>query len=31
MEKFYEHYGKWRGLFFWMDLTKHWYDYDFPF
>ena len=25
IEKFYEHYGKWRGLFFWMDLTKNWH------
>ncbi len=31
IEKFYEPYGKWRGLFFWLDLTKHWYDHQFPF
>lgn len=31
IEKFYEPFGKWRGLFFWMDLTKNWYDKKFPF
>lgn len=31
IEKFYEKYGKWRGLFFWMDVTKHWYEHQFPF
>ncbi len=31
IEKFYEKYGKWRGLFFWMDVTKHWYEDQFPF
>jgi len=31
IEKFYEPFGKWRGLFFWLDLTKHWYDKKFPF
>jgi N-glycosylase/DNA lyase len=25
IEKFYDHYEKWRGLFFWMDVTKNWY------
>ncbi len=31
IEKFYEKYGKWRGLFFWMDVTKNWYEHQFPF
>lgn len=31
IEKFYDHYGKWRGLFFWMDVTKNWYEHKFPF
>ena len=31
IEKFYKPFGKWRGLFFWMDVTKHWYDKKFPF
>jgi N-glycosylase/DNA lyase len=31
IEKFYDHYGKWRGLFFWMDVTKNWYKHEFPF
>lgn len=31
IEKFYAPYGKWRGLFFWLDLTKQWYEKKFPF
>jgi 3-methyladenine DNA glycosylase/8-oxoguanine DNA glycosylase len=31
IEKYYEPFGKWRGLFFWLDVTKHWYDQKFPF
>ena len=31
IEKHYEPFGKLRGLFFWMDVTKQWYDQKFPF
>jgi 3-methyladenine DNA glycosylase/8-oxoguanine DNA glycosylase len=31
IERRYKTYGKWRGLFFWMEMTKHWYNYKFPF
>lgn len=31
IERHYEPYGKWRGLFFWLDVTKDWYDTEFPF
>jgi N-glycosylase/DNA lyase len=31
IEKFYAPFGKWKGLFFWLDVTKHWYDKKFPF
>ncbi len=31
IERFYEPFGSWRGLFFWMDLTKTWYDEKVPF
>lgn len=31
IEKFYEPFGKWRGLFFWMDVTKDWYEHEVPF
>ena len=31
IERKYKAYGKWRGLFFWMEMTKHWYDHKFPF
>jgi 3-methyladenine DNA glycosylase/8-oxoguanine DNA glycosylase len=27
----YVQYGKWRGLFFWLEMTKHWLDHKFPF
>lgn len=29
IEKFYDHYGKWRGLFFWLDVTKDWYKHQY--
>jgi len=28
--KFYEAYGKWAGLFFWMDVSEDWYRKDNP-
>jgi N-glycosylase/DNA lyase len=31
IEKFYEQFGEWKGLFFWMDVTKEWYERKFPF
>lgn len=31
IERRYMLYGKWRGLFFWLEMTKHWYDHEFPF
>ncbi|MBI5477095.1 MAG: DNA-3-methyladenine glycosylase 2 family protein [Ignavibacteriales bacterium] len=31
IENHYKHFGKWRGLFFWMDVTKDWYAKKFPF
>jgi 3-methyladenine DNA glycosylase/8-oxoguanine DNA glycosylase len=31
IEKRYRPYGKWKGLLFWMEMTKHWYDHKFPF
>jgi len=31
IEKHYAPFGKWKGLFFWMDVTKQWYDRKFPF
>jgi 3-methyladenine DNA glycosylase/8-oxoguanine DNA glycosylase len=31
IEKFYLPFGKWRGLFFWMDVTKDWYERESPF
>ncbi|HLB01114.1 MAG TPA: Fe-S cluster assembly protein HesB [Bacteroidota bacterium] len=26
IEKHYARFGEWKGLFFWMDLTKEWYE-----
>ncbi len=26
IEAFYDRFGKWRGLFFWLDVTKHWQE-----
>ncbi|MBI5020802.1 MAG: 3-methyladenine DNA glycosylase [Ignavibacteriales bacterium] len=31
IENYYKHFGRWRGLFFWMDVTKDWYSQEFPF
>ena len=31
IERRYESYGTWRGLFFWLEMTKHWFDHKFPF
>ena len=31
IERRYKPYGKWRGLFFWMEMTKHWLKHDVPF
>ena len=30
IEKYYAPFGKWRGLFLWMDVTKDWYTREFP-
>jgi 3-methyladenine DNA glycosylase/8-oxoguanine DNA glycosylase len=29
IEKHYERYGKWRGLFFWLEMTRYWHDEKF--
>jgi 3-methyladenine DNA glycosylase/8-oxoguanine DNA glycosylase len=31
IERRYMHFGKWRGLFFWLEMTKHWLKQDIPF
>ena len=31
IEKRYDRYGKWRGLFFWLEMTKHWFERNPPF
>ena len=31
IEKHYAQFGKWRGLFFWLEMTRHWLDHKFPF
>lgn len=31
IEKHYEDFGKWRGLFFWLEMTEYWYKQQFPF
>ena len=28
--KYYKKYGKWAGLFFWLDVTKDWYFRENP-
>ena len=28
--KFYKNFGKWAGLFFWLDVTKEWYFQENP-
>ena len=29
IERDYEQYGKWRGLFFWLEMTRYWHDEKF--
>ncbi len=31
IEKHYAPFGKFRGLFFWLEMTRHWYKHKFPF
>jgi 3-methyladenine DNA glycosylase/8-oxoguanine DNA glycosylase len=31
IERQYAPFGKWRGLFFWLEMTRHWYSEKFPF
>ena len=31
IERQYRPYGKWKGLFFWLEMTREWYDQKFPF
>lgn len=31
VEKHYASFGKWKGLFFWLEMTRDWYDHKFPF
>jgi len=31
IEKHYALFGKFRGLFFWLEMTHHWYKHKFPF
>lgn len=31
IERHYAPFGKWRGLFFWLDMTRDWYNEKFPF
>ena len=31
IEKHYSRFGKWQGLFLWMDVTRDWYKKKFPF
>ncbi len=31
IERRYLTFGKWRGLFFWLEMTKHWIKQDVPF
>ena len=26
IERHYEEYGEWRGLFFWLEMTREWHD-----
>lgn len=30
IERRYQHLGPWRGLFFWLEMTKDWHDDKFP-
>jgi len=31
IEKHYRPYGKWKGLLFWLEMTRHWYTTEVPF
>ncbi len=31
IEKHYQPLGKWKGLFFWLEMTRDWYEEKFPF
>ncbi len=31
IEKYYKQYGKWKGLVFWLEMTRQWHTKDFPF
>ncbi|HEY5615145.1 MAG TPA: Fe-S cluster assembly protein HesB [Bacteroidota bacterium] len=31
IERHYAPYGMWQGLFFWLEMTKDWYEHKFPF
>ncbi len=31
IEKHYASFGKWKGLFFWLEMTEYWYKEKFPF
>ncbi len=31
INRHYAHLGTWRGLFFWLEMTRDWYDHKFPF
>jgi 3-methyladenine DNA glycosylase/8-oxoguanine DNA glycosylase len=31
IERHYARFGKWRGLFFWLEMTHDWYGSKFPF
>ncbi|MBM4168508.1 MAG: Fe-S cluster assembly protein HesB [Ignavibacteria bacterium] len=30
IQRRYARFGKWRGLFFWLEMTRDWYDEKFP-
>jgi 3-methyladenine DNA glycosylase/8-oxoguanine DNA glycosylase len=30
INRHYAAFGKWRGLFFWLEMTREWYDHKFP-
>jgi N-glycosylase/DNA lyase len=30
IERTYRQYGRWRGLFFWLEMTRPWFDKKFP-
>lgn len=30
IERAYKDYGEWKGLFFWLEMTRHWFDKKFP-